>query len=84
MSKTSTYTTQFINDTPPQLMDNDFYADYRYDNSDTNNVYIGCNILYGISTSDASWKIYKIFYNNGVFYRVGIQYGSWDNRTSLF
>ena len=80
----STYAPQNVNMRPPMLVDDGFYADVRYDNSDPNNVYIGLNVLYNIPTYDPSWTIYKIFYLTGAFQRVGLAYGSWDGRASLF
>ena len=80
----STYQLININNRPPQLVDDDFYADIKYDNSDPTNVYIGLNTLYNISENDFSWKVFRLVYSSGVWQRASFVYGPWSNRTLLF
>lgn len=80
----STYETQNVNQRPPMLIDDGFYADILFDNSDPNNNYVGLNVQFNISQDDPSWTIYWLSFLGGVFQRAGLSYGAWSVRTTLF
>lgn len=80
----STYTTPFINNRPPELVDAGFYQDIRFDADDTAPIYIGLNTTNPALTSAVDWKIYKFTYGSGTAVtRIQSQVGIWDNRATL-
>lgn len=79
----STYTTPFINNRPPEIVDSGFYMDIRFDVDDSAPNYIGLHTTLNAPTSDSFWKIYKFTYSGSNVTRIQSQTGVYDNRATL-
>ena len=80
----STYQAVVLNSRLVTTVDSAFYADIRYDASDTAPDYIGLNITNGADTATADWKVYKFTYSSSAVTRIQVAYGTWDGRAALF
>lgn len=66
------------------MVDTGFFADIRFDASDTQPDYIGLHETNGADTAVIGWKVYKFSYSGTAITRIQLAYGSWDGRAALF
>jgi hypothetical protein len=67
-----------------QVIDLGLYPRHsKFEQPDTNTIYLGFNLLHNASTSATDWAIVKITFSAGFPTDKEILIGSWDNRASL-
>jgi len=79
----STYSIPSINSRIPQLVDQGFYAQIRFDADDSLPDYVGLHDVATGATTLTDWKIFKFTYVGGAVTRIQFLYGSWDGRAAL-